>query len=113
MDTFNLLNLLVGPLGQSFNVIKKRGKLFVESDFTELTETQYESYFKKVGKTSRKIYTIGYDKSSNEFEIVDELEKVSLLQASEFIRKTVGKDQSVSDTELIDKFASEFPFLTR
>ena len=48
MDTFNLLNLLVGPLGQSFNVIKKRGKLFVESDFTELIETQYESYFKRI-----------------------------------------------------------------
>ena len=113
MDPLNLLNFLVGPLAQSFKVIKERGKLFVESDFTELTGTQYESYFEKVGKASGKIYNIGYDKSSNEFEIVDELEKVSLLQASEFIRETVGKGQSISDTELIDKFASEFPFLTR
>ena len=49
MGTSAIFNLLIGPLGQSFKIIKERGKLFEEKDFTELNEAQYALYEKKVG----------------------------------------------------------------
>ena len=44
MDDFTFLNLILGPLGESFKIIKQRGKLYSEEDFVELTETQYALY---------------------------------------------------------------------
>ena len=48
MDDFTFLNLILGPLGESFKIIKQRGKLYSEEDFVELTETQYALYTAKV-----------------------------------------------------------------
>ncbi len=115
MDDFTFLNLILGPLGESFKIIKQRGKLYSEEDFVELTETQYASYTAKVGKPKSELYSIGYDAESNLLEIVDELEKYSLMQASTFMRNSVGEitDQPLTDAEIIEKFASVFPFLTK
>ena len=115
MDDFTFLNLMIGPLGKSFKIIRQRGKLYSEEDFVELTETQYASYTAKVGKPKNALYSIGYDAESNLLEIVDELEKCSLMQASTFIRNSVGEisDQPLADAEIIEKFASVFPFLTK
>ena len=106
MDDFTFFNLMIGPLGKSFKIIKQRGKLYSEEDFVELSETQYASYTAKVGKPKNALYSIGYDAESNLLEIVDELEKYSLMQASTFIRKSVREtsDQPLTDAEIIEKF---------
>ena len=110
MDDFTFLNLILGPLGESFKIIKQRGKLYSEEDFVELTETQYALYTAKVGKSKSALYSIGYDAESNLLEIVDELEKYSLMQASTFGEIS---EQPLTDAEIIEKFASVFPFLTK
>jgi hypothetical protein len=115
MSILTLMNFLVGPLGKSFKIIKEQGKLFVEEDFTELNESQYSLYRAKIGESEQKIYCIGYDEESKEFEVVNEDEKEALLTGSRFIRETVGEDtdQPLPDSELIDKFASVFDFLMK
>lgn len=115
MDDFTFLNLILGPLGESFKIIKQRGKLYSEEDFVELTETQYALYTAKVGKSKSALYSIGYDAESNLLEIVDELEKYSLMQASTFMRNSVGEisEQPLTDAEIIEKFVSVFPFLMK
>lgn len=115
MSILTLMNFLVGPLGKSFKIIKEQGKLFVEEDFTELNESQYSLYRAKIGESEQKIYCIGYDEESKEFEVVNEDEKEALLTGSRFIRETVGEDtdQPLTDSELIDKFASVFDFLMK
>ena len=115
MSILTLMNFLVGPLGKSFKIIKEQGKLFVEEDFTELNESQYSLYREKIGESEQKIYCIGYDEESKEFEVVNEDEKEALLTGSRFIRETVGEDtdQPLTDSELIGKFASVFDFLMK
>ena len=115
MATSAIFNLLIGPLGQSFKIIKERGKLFEEKDFTELNEAQYALYEKKVGKPEQAIYCIGIDEETKEYKIVDEDEKEALLLGSRFIRETVGggKEQLPADSELIEEFAARFDFLVK
>ena len=79
MSILTLMNFLVGPLGKSFKIIKEQGKLFVEEDFTELNESQYSLYREKIGESDQKIYCIGYDEESKEFEVVNEDEKENLI----------------------------------
>ena len=76
---------------------------------------EYASYAAKVGKPKNALYSIGYDAESNLLEIVDELEKYSLMQASTFMRNSVGEisDHPLTDAEIIEKFVSVFPFLMK
>ena len=115
MGAFALMNFLIGPLGKSFKIIKERGKLFDEDDFTEFNEAQYSLYREKIGEPEQKIYCIGYDEKSKEFEFVTEDEREALLTGSRFIRETVGEDTDhpLTDAELIAKFASVFDFLMK
>ena len=115
MGASAIFNLLIGPLGQSFKIIKERGKLFEEKDFTELSESQYALYEKKVGKLQQAIYCIGIDEETKEYEIVNEDEKEALLLGSRFIRETVGggKEQLPADSELIEEFAARFDLLVK
>ena len=109
------MNFLIGPFGKSFKIIKERGKLFVEDGFTELNEVQYSLYKEKIGESEQKIYWIGYDEESKEFEVVTEDEREALLTGSRFVRETVGEDADhpITDAELIAKFASAFDFLMK
>lgn len=114
MDNFTFLNLLTGPLGYSFGIIKDREHLFSEKDFQELPPETLKRFNKLSPKKEKKMFLIGIAEEENALEVVNELEKLSLIQASETIKKFVKEmDSDLNDEKaIIDKFASQFDFLT-
>jgi len=114
MEDFTFLNFLIGPLGNSFEIIKERGYLFSEENFQELPQDILEKYNKVSNSQKKKMFYIGISSEDRTIELVTELEKLSLIQASEVMKKIVNEmDSELTDEkEIIDKFASEFNFLT-
>jgi len=114
MEDFTFLNFLIGPLGNSFEIIKERGYLFSEENFQELAPEALERYNKLSNSQEKKMFAIGMSEEDQAVEVVTELEKISLIQASDII-KNIVKDMNpdLSDEKaIIEKFASAFDFLT-
>lgn len=107
-------NFCVGPIGRSFGIIKDRGHLFSEKDFYELPSEVLER-FNKLSKSKEKtMFCIGRSEEDNLPEVVNELEKWSLIQASDIMIDIVKKiDPNLSDEkDIIKEFASNFKLLT-
>lgn len=125
----SLLSLLVGPLGQSFQIFKEYGILPKDMNFVEFPDELYETYYKVKGMPSGRLFLlIPLDfagKGSEEIEamtnqyIIDnieelptvtETEKREMLKAVELVLKTTEDlPQDASDHERITKFLKFFP----
>lgn len=107
-------NFLFGPLGQSFSIIKQKGKLFTFKDFMPLTPDKVEKFNELSGMHETSLFCIGILNNGKIIEIVNELEMLSLIQASEFIRNTVREmnPQLSQEKQIIDAFDQEFHFIT-
>jgi len=114
MDCFDFLNFLVGPLGRSFGVIKERGQLFSEGSFMELPPKVLERFNQLCHRQEEKMFSIGFLEDEKLIEVATELDKISLIRASEMIKEAVMKmDPDLCDEkEIIEKFASEYKCLT-
>jgi len=114
MDDFTFWNFIAGPLGCSFGIIKDRGHLFSDENFQELSSDALKKYNELSNSQEKKMFTIGISSEDQTIEVVTELEKMSLIHASETIMQFVKKmDPDLRDEKaIIDKFASKFNFLT-
>ena len=104
MNSF--INLIFGPLGQAMPILKKYGRLFENSDFVELNDELYESFYRKKGMPSERVYVL---KSSidngipvdKDFEVVLESEMKALVQASQLVLSTANSQKQEDNPEKI------------
>lgn len=119
MDDSTFWNLLIGPLGRSFSVIRSEGHLFSKQSFEELDPEDVKRFNRLSGRNEKRLFCVGYSEEEKLMDVVTELEMKSLIQASEIMKRIVYKMNSaiengdeLDDKEIIERFDAEYKEFT-